>query len=118
MFPMTSGRILYRACQKWSENGGSRLGAALSYYALFSISPMVLIAMYSAGAVFGEDAAKGKVHQQLDSMMGPQCDLARTAATASSWKRSSFPRRSPRFGLASSARSEVATASSYSPRAE
>jgi hypothetical protein len=37
MIPITSIRIVYRACEKWSENGGTRLGAALAYYALFSI---------------------------------------------------------------------------------
>lgn len=70
MFPMTSLQIIYRAGQKWSENGGTRFGAALAYYALFSIAPMLLIAVHSAGAVFGEDAAKGKVHEQLASLMG------------------------------------------------
>jgi membrane protein len=66
----SSLRILYRAIEKWSENGGMRLGAALSYYTLFSISPLLLIALYVSGAVFGEDAARGRVHAQLNSLMG------------------------------------------------
>lgn len=75
MFPVTSARIVYRACEKWSENGDSRHGAALAYYTLFSISPLLLIAIYIAGAVFGEDAARGKVHEQLDAIMGEQIAL-------------------------------------------
>jgi membrane protein len=75
MFPTTSLHIIYRAGQKWSENGGTRFGADLAYYALFSIAPMLLIAVHSAGAVFGEDAAKGKVHEQLESLMG--ADIAK-----------------------------------------
>ena len=72
---MTSLHIIYRAGQKWSENGGTRMGAALAYYALFSIAPMLLIAVHSAGAVFGEDAAKGKVHDQLKALMGEDIAL-------------------------------------------
>ena len=55
MFLMTSIRIFYRACQKWSEHGGTRLGAALAYYALFSAAPTLLIAIHITGAVFGAD---------------------------------------------------------------
>jgi membrane protein len=72
MFPITSIRIVYRACEKWSENGDSRLGAALAYYTLFSIAPLLLIAVQIAGEVFGEEAAKGKVHSQLDALMGDE----------------------------------------------
>ena len=70
MFLLTSLRIVYRAGQKWSEHGGSRLGAALAYYAVFSIAPMLLIAVYIAGAIFGEDAAQGEVHKHLEALMG------------------------------------------------
>ncbi len=72
MFPITSIRIVYRAICKWSENGGMRMGAALAYYALFSIAPLLLIAVHIAGAVFGEEAAKGKVHEQLHTVMGQE----------------------------------------------
>src|ERR1051326_1075554 len=70
MFPITSVRIIYRALTQGSANGGTRLGAALAYYALFSIAPLLLLAIYTAGLVFGEDAARGKVREQLDSLMG------------------------------------------------
>ena len=79
MFPMTSLRIIYRAGQKWSEDGCTRFGAALAYYALFSIAPLLLISVHAAGAVFGEDAAKGKVHEQLAALMGD--DIAREVET-------------------------------------
>ncbi|MBI3823674.1 MAG: YihY/virulence factor BrkB family protein [Planctomycetes bacterium] len=70
MFLTTSLHIIYRAGQKWSENGGMRLGAALSYYALFSVGPLILIAVHVCGAIFGEDAAKGEVRKTLRTMMG------------------------------------------------
>jgi len=72
MSPTTSLRIAYRAMQKWIENGGTRQGAALAYYAVFSIAPLMLIAVYASGAVFGEDAAKGNVHAQLEALMGTE----------------------------------------------
>jgi membrane protein len=75
MFLLTSLRIIYRAGVNWSADGGPRLGAALAYYALFSIAPLLLIAGHIAGAVFGADAAQGKVHEQLEWLMGN--DIAR-----------------------------------------
>ena len=72
MFLITSIRIVIRACEKWSENGGTRLGAALAYYALFSVAPLLLIAVHIAGGVFGEEAAKGEVRSRLKAIMGEE----------------------------------------------
>ena len=52
---LTSIRIVIRAGRQWSANGDSRLGAALAYYALFSIAHLLVIAVTIAGAVFGEE---------------------------------------------------------------
>jgi membrane protein len=68
----TSIRIIYRAGQKWNENGGTRLGAALAYYALFSVAPLLLIAVHISGAVFGEDAARGEVSKYLNTLGGKE----------------------------------------------
>jgi membrane protein len=62
---MFSVRIIYRACLQWSANGDSRLGAALAYYTLFSIAPLLVIAITIAGSVYGESAARGKVKLYL-----------------------------------------------------
>jgi membrane protein len=69
MFLNTSFRIVYRACEKWSENGGTRLGAALAYYALFSIAPLLLISIHISGALFGEEAAGGEMRKRLSAIM-------------------------------------------------
>jgi membrane protein len=47
-----------------------RLSAALSYYSIFSLAPLVLIAISIAGAVFGEDAASGLLADTLRSSIG------------------------------------------------
>ena len=49
----TSFHIFVRACQQWSANQDSRLGAALAYYTLFSIAPLLVIAIHIAGFFFG-----------------------------------------------------------------
>ncbi len=71
MFFITSFRIVYRACVKWSENGGARLGAALAYYTIFSVPPLMLIAIHTSGAIFGEDAAEQRVHKSVEQITGP-----------------------------------------------
>jgi membrane protein len=47
-----------------------RLSAALSYYSIFSLAPLVLIAVSVAGAVFGEAAASGLLAETLTSSIG------------------------------------------------
>ncbi len=45
-------------------------GAALAYYTLFSLAPMLLIAIAVAGAAFGEEAARGEIFRQLAGLLG------------------------------------------------
>ncbi len=49
-----------------------RLGAALAYYTIFSIAPLLLIAIAVAGLVFGREAASGQIYAQLRGVLGPQ----------------------------------------------
>jgi membrane protein len=47
------------------------MGAALAYYTMFSLAPLMLIVISVAGLVFGESAARGEIQIQLDTLMGP-----------------------------------------------
>jgi len=47
-----------------------RLSAALSYYSVFSLAPLLLIAVSVAGAIYGEQAASGLLAQSLTSSIG------------------------------------------------
>src|SRR5437763_12142108 len=67
----TSLRIVVRAAQNWSANGDSMLGAALAYYALFSIAPMLVIAIDITGIVYGGEAAQGEVKKYLSTYIEP-----------------------------------------------
>lgn len=62
--------LLKAAAKEWSEDKASRHAAALSYYALFSIAPLLIIALAVAGAVFGEEAARGRLTDELGGMLG------------------------------------------------
>jgi membrane protein len=48
------------------------MGAALSYYTLFSIAPLLLIVIGVAGLVFGEQAARGEIMGQLADLVGAE----------------------------------------------
>lgn len=57
--------------REWSKDKVPQLGAALAYYTIFSIAPLVLIAIALAGIVFGEEAARGEIMQQISATVGP-----------------------------------------------
>ena len=52
------------------------MGAALSYYTLFSIAPLLIVVIAVAGMVFGQDAAQGAIVGQLRGMMGEEGAVA------------------------------------------
>ena len=56
----------------WSEDYASSMGAALAYYTLFSLAPLLLLVISIAGVVFGADAARGQVVAQLAGLIGQE----------------------------------------------
>jgi membrane protein len=58
------------AVAAWIEDYAASMGAALAYYTLFSLAPLLLIAIAIAGLVFGQDAARGEIVAQLRDLMG------------------------------------------------
>src|SRR5207237_8300643 len=63
--------LLKQTASAWSEDYAPSIGAALSYYTLFSIAPLLLIVIAIAGIVFGADAARGEIFGQLAGLIGP-----------------------------------------------
>ena len=63
-------QLLKKTYQAYSEDKVPRLGAALAYYAVFSLAPLLLIAVAVAGFVFGPEAARGEIVAQFDSLLG------------------------------------------------
>lgn len=54
----------------WSDDYAPSMGAALSYYTVFSMAPLLLIVISIAGLAFGEEAARGEVFGQLRGLLG------------------------------------------------
>lgn len=57
--------------KEFFEDEALRLSAALAYYSLFSLAPLLLIAIAIAGAVSGDEAVRGQLDDQLKSSLGP-----------------------------------------------
>lgn len=65
-------RLIYDTYTEWSHDRAARLGAALAYYALFSIAPLLVIMITIAGSVYGEVAAKGQIVNAISDQIGPE----------------------------------------------
>jgi membrane protein len=63
---------LSKAGNAWIDDHAQSMGAALSYYTVFSLAPLLLIAISVAGLVFGREAAQGAVVDQLQGLIGRQ----------------------------------------------
>jgi membrane protein len=66
----TGIRLLKDTVQEWNEDNVPMLAAALAYYTVFSLAPLLLIAIAIAGAFLGEEAARGEVVTQLQGIVG------------------------------------------------
>jgi membrane protein len=62
--------VLKRALAGWWNDNVPHLGAALSYYTLFSLAPILIVAMSIAGLVFGAEAVRGEIVGQIDGLVG------------------------------------------------
>jgi membrane protein len=70
MSARTLWEILKKAGNSWLEDKASRMGAALAYYSVFSVAPLLLVALGITGVFFGERAAKKELHQQISETVG------------------------------------------------
>jgi membrane protein len=68
--------LLRQTYQEWSADKAPQLGAALAYYSVFSIAPLLIIAVAIASFVFGEAAAQGQISTQVRDTVGPTAAAA------------------------------------------
>jgi membrane protein len=73
---MNVGTLLKETGSQWSDDEASRLAASLALYTMLSIAPLLVIAVSVAGMVFGDEAARGQISQQLGTIVGPQAGQA------------------------------------------
>jgi membrane protein len=63
--------LLSESLGEWNKHKGPRLGAALAFYTLLSLTPLLLIAVGIAGLVFGREAAQSQIVWQIQNLAGP-----------------------------------------------
>ena len=78
-FASESLSLSKQAIIAWLDDAAPSMGAALSYYTIFSLAPLLLIVMSVAGFVFGAEAARGELFGQLRGLMG--ADAAQSVQT-------------------------------------
>jgi membrane protein len=78
---------------EWLDDQGPTWAASLAFSAVFSLAPTLIISLAVAGAVFGEDAARGAVQAQLEGVIGAPTAAMVQAAMVSA-------RTAGAFGLA------------------
>ena len=76
-------RLVRDAVSAWIDDYAPSMGAALSYYTVFSLAPLLLIVVSVAGLVFGEDAVRGELFAQLQQLMGKEAASAVQSLLAS-----------------------------------
>jgi membrane protein len=76
--------LLKNSAGGFSKHGAMRLGAALAYYSMFSIGPLLLIVMGLAGLVFGRDAVRHEIEQQIQQFVGSKAAHVVESMAASS----------------------------------
>jgi membrane protein len=64
------------AVSRWLDDRAPSMGAALAYYTIFSIAPLIVIAIAVAGFFFGTDAARGEIFSQLRDVVGDEAATA------------------------------------------
>jgi membrane protein len=66
------GAFLREVVSQWQEDRALSLGAALAYYALFSMAPLLVLIIAVAGLALGRSAAQGEIERQVSGLMGPE----------------------------------------------
>jgi len=64
--------LVKEAFNEWNKDNVPRLGAALAYYTVLSIAPLLIVVVAVAGMAYGESAARGQIAWQLQSWLGYQ----------------------------------------------
>lgn len=70
MRPKEIGLVFRDAAISWNNDNVWRLGAALAYFTVFALAPLLLIVIATLGIVFGQDAAQGRVVAQISGLVG------------------------------------------------
>ncbi|MET0223682.1 MAG: YihY/virulence factor BrkB family protein [Terrimicrobium sp.] len=62
--------LFKQTASEWMEDDAPSLGAALAYYTVFSLAPLMTIAIAIAGFFLGKEAAQGQIFDELRGLLG------------------------------------------------
>jgi len=79
-------RLGKETAREWDADNVVRHSAALSFYTLFSLAPLLIIAIAVASMIFGREASEGRVVDHLQSLLGRDSALAVQTMIHSAWK--------------------------------
>ena len=66
------GKLVKQSVSAWIDDYAPSMGAALAYYTIFSIAPLLIIVIAVAGLVFGQEAVRGEIAAQLGGLLGSE----------------------------------------------
>ncbi|HWL29650.1 MAG TPA: YihY/virulence factor BrkB family protein [Burkholderiaceae bacterium] len=72
MRPKEFYRLAKDSVIAWQDDYASSMGAAIAFYTVFSIAPLLILVIAIAGFVWGEDAVRGEIIRQLGGLVGPE----------------------------------------------
>ncbi|WP_428979345.1 YihY/virulence factor BrkB family protein [Cupriavidus oxalaticus] len=70
--PRAAFELIRESINSWIDDYAPSMGAALAYYTVFSIAPLLMIVITVAGVIFGADAARGEVVSELNGLIGTE----------------------------------------------
>lgn len=62
--------LLWQAIKQWFTFEASRYGAAIAYYTLFALAPVLVVVVAVAGLLFGQNAVRGELVEQISQLIG------------------------------------------------
>src|SRR5881296_3500520 len=68
--PQLFWQLLKDSASEFLEDKAPRLGAALAYYTIFSLAPLLVIVIAIVGLVFGREAAQGSIVTEIQGVVG------------------------------------------------
>ena len=75
-FSKLVAKVLFDSFNSWLDHRGASKGAALAFYTLFSLAPILILVIATAGYFFGNNTAQGQIIQQIESLVGHSGALA------------------------------------------
>ncbi|HVT59380.1 MAG TPA: YihY/virulence factor BrkB family protein [Thermoanaerobaculia bacterium] len=63
-------KLLVDTAASWNEHNAATQSAALAFYTIFSLAPVLIVVIALVGAVFGRDAVRGQINSEFQSWMG------------------------------------------------